>query len=177
MAKKILFVAFALLVLSIPIYLMLTSENVLENGYRHKIKLQAYDPFDPFRGKYLRLNYNNEVQASNLKKGDPIYITLKKDALGYSEFHKGFNTPPSTADYFKAEVLYYYDNYATFRTDNISKYFINEDKVKAAEGVVIDYQRNHPDSIYVAIRVLNGEIRLEDIYVEETPLLEFITKK
>lgn len=174
MSKKVIFIAFALLILSIPMYLMLNSERVLEDGYRHKIKLEAYDPFDPFRGKYLRINYDNNVSSEKMEKGDNIYITLKKDSTGFSVFDQGTSTAPETDDYFKSKVLSSYGGNTRFKTDNISKYFINEDKAKKAEDIMFDYQRNHPDSIYVAIRVLDGEIRLEDIFIEETPLLEFI---
>lgn len=177
MNKKIIFIGFALILLSIPLYLMITSESVLENGVRHKIRLQAYDPFDPFRGKYLRMNYDNEVQCDvTFQKGDGIYITLDQDSLGYSFFAYGSDeAPENSTDYFKTTVTQQsYGNTVRFRTDNLSKYFINENKAKPAEKVMWDYQRNHPDSIYVAIRVLDGEVRLEDIYVEETPLLEFL---
>ena len=178
MSKKIVFIGFALLILSIPIYLMISSENVLENGHRHKIQLRAYDPFDPFRGKYLRLNYDNSVRCDyNMEKGDAIYITLEKDSLGYSYFSYGSaEAPEDSGDYFKTRVKYMSSGLATFETDNISKYFINEDKATKAETIVQSYQRDNPDQIYVAIRILDGEIRLEDIYVEEAPLLDFMAK-
>jgi len=179
MNKKIIFIAFALIILSIPMYLMITSENVLEKGFRHKIKLQAYDPFDPFRGKYLRMNYDNSVRCDeHFEDGDPIYITLEKDSLGYSFFDYGSKTAPkNSTDYFKTiTTSSTYGDHVRFRTDNLSKYFINEDKATPAETLIWDYQRNHPDSIYVAIRVLDGEVRLEDIFVEETPLLDFLDK-
>lgn len=178
MSKKIAFIVFAVILLSVPLYLMINSERVLEDGHRHKIRLRAYDPFDPFRGKYLRLNYDNNVLCDeNLEKGEAIYITLEKDSLGFSHFAYGAGKPPeNSTDYFKSTVLWRYDGTATFKTDNISKYFINEDKATPAETIVQNYQRNHPTQIYIAIRVLDGEIRLEDIYVEETPLLEFLEK-
>ncbi len=177
MKKKVIFIIFALLLLAIPLFLMLNSERVLEDGYRHKIKLQAYDPFDPFRGKYLRINYDNSITGEFMESGETVYVTLAKDSAGFSYFDKGLANKPETDDYFKSTVLYSYSDQINFRTDNISKYFINEDKAKPAENVMFEYQRNHPNDIYVAIRVLDGEIRLEDIYVEEVALLDFLDQK
>lgn len=175
MKKKFLFVLFALIILSIPLYLMITSEEVLENGNRHKIRLQAYDPFDPFRGKYLRVNYDNFISGDeDIKEGDDIYVTLEKDSTGYSQFSYAHKNQPEGNDYFKSHAEYVSGGSIEFRTDNISKYFINENKASEAETILQTFPRKNSDSIYVAIRVLDGEIRLEDIYVKEMPLLEYI---
>ncbi len=191
--KKFIFIGFGLILLMIPLYMVFSSEDILENGNRHKIRLQAYDPFDPFRGKYLMLNYDNSADCDNtLKDGDDCYITLKKDSLGFSYFDYASAEKPKGTDYFKSRVEYmgsFFDPgfdgdwpedigaTCNFSTNNFSKYFINENKAKRAEDFVIDYQRSRPDDIYVAIRVLDGEVRLEDIFIEETPLLEFLEKE
>ncbi len=176
MMKKLIFLSFAMILLSVPVYLMMTSEDVLDNGNRHKLRLQAYDPFDPFRGKYLRLNYDNTVVCDeDLSEGDAVFITLEKDSLGFSNFANGSRSKPeNSTDYFESIVLNKWDGALQFKLDNLTKYFINEDKASPAEELIWDYQRNKPDSIYIAIRILDGEVRLEDIYIEETPLLEFL---
>jgi hypothetical protein len=65
---------------------------------------------------------------------------------------------------------------ATIKIDNLTKYFINEDKAYEAELILRDFRQDRPEDLYVAVRVLNGEARLEDIFVEETPLLEYLEK-
>mgnify|MGYP000200154761 CR=1 FL=1 len=175
MKKKGLFIAFALLLIGIPIFLMIKSEDVLENGIRHKLRLRAYDPFDPFRGKYLRLNYDNTASCDpGLETGDACYITLKKGEDGFSTFEHMHQEKPETEDYFESRVLYAFDSTGTFKLDNMEKYFINESKAGHAERVVQDFQRKKPDDIYVAIRVMEGEVRLEDVYIQEVPLLEYL---
>ncbi|MCG8578174.1 MAG: GDYXXLXY domain-containing protein [Flavobacteriales bacterium] len=178
MKKKVAFGLFILVILGIPLFLMIKSEDVLNNGIQHKIQLRGYDPFDPFRGKYIRLNYDNFVKADpTLEVGDIGYVALKKGEDGFSTFDYMHSQPPEGNDYFESIVLSIYDSTASFRTDNISKYFINENKAQEAENVVIDYRRDRPEDIYVAVRVLDGEIRLEDIFVEETPLLDFLEQE
>ena len=190
--KKLIFLFFGLIILMVPVYLIFNSENVLENGRLHKLRLQGYDPFDPFRGKYLRLNYDNGVPCSeSLKEGDNVYVTFETDSMGFSYFANASSERPNHDNYMKSTVTSSgFDSWwgdgsdawpeagATvgIELDNLTKYFINEDMASAAEEVVQDYQRDRPNDIYVAIRVLDGEARLEDIYVEETPLLEFLKK-
>ncbi|MBI3136749.1 MAG: GDYXXLXY domain-containing protein [Bacteroidetes bacterium] len=173
--RKLIFALFALIILLIPLYVILNSEDVLENGNRHKIRLQGYDPFDPFRGKFLRLRYDDVISCDeNLEQGDRAFVLLEKDSLGYSYFASAESEKPTHNDYIEAELMWVDGGMANIKIDNLTKYFINEDKAYEAERVVMDFTREKPDAIYVAIRVLNGEARLEDIFVEETPLLQYL---
>src|SRR3989338_2601520 len=77
--KKIIFAVFALVVVLIPIYLIFQSEDVLTNGHQHKLRLEGYDPFDPFRGKFLRLRFESSVPCeSDIKTGDQGFVLLEK---------------------------------------------------------------------------------------------------
>ena len=57
--------------------------------------------------------------------------------------------------------------------DHLGKYYINEDYAKAGEDVLRMNRRN----IYVGVRVLDGECRMQDIYVYDTPLMEYLESK
>jgi len=181
--KKIFFLIFGLVILLVPIYVIMNSESILEKGHRHKLHLQGFDPFDPFRGKYLRLSYDDNVDGDEaLKEGDKVYVTFVKDSLGFSQFDFAHKEKPDHDDYMTTTIVeprFFWDtgegNF-TIKLDNLTKYFINENKAKEAEKIVMDYTRERPNDIYVAIRVLDGEARLEDIFVEEIPLLEFLEK-
>ena len=174
-SKKIIFAVFAVLILLVPLYIILNSEDVLENGHRHKIRLRGYDPFDPFRGKYLRLRVDDRLPfTDNLKEGEPVYVLLEKDSLGFSHFSTAVKERPKHTDYIEAQLIFIYETTVQVKIDNLNKYFINEDKAKKAEEVMAEYTRNRPDELYLAIRVLNGETRIEDIFVREKPLLEYL---
>lgn len=172
--KKIGFLVFALVIITIPLYLMLSSENVLENGNRHKIRLEGRDPFDPFRGKFLRLNFDDEIDCFACEEGEEVFVLLEKDEDGFSFFSEGVKERPDHFDFFTAKVERAYPGKAIIKLDNLTKYFINEDKAKDAEDVLQSYVRQKPNDVYLAIRVLDGEARLEDIFIEDTPFLEFL---
>ena len=173
--KKIIFAAFALIVLLIPMYLIFQSEDVLTNGHQHKLRLQGYDPLDPFRGKFLRLRFENNIPCdADLAIGDNGYVLLEKDSIGYSHFSFVQKTRPSHSDYIEAKVTMVYGGKADMDFDNLNKFFINEGVAEEAETIMADFTQMAPDKIYMTIRVLDGEVRIEDIIVKAKTLLKYI---
>lgn len=173
--KKLLFAAYGVIILLIPFYLIFQSESILTEGHKHKIRLQGYDPMDPFRGKYLRLSFNNSVPCeSGVKMGSNGYVILKKDSLGYSYFASVQAKRPNHSDYIEAKVTFVYANNATIDFDNMNKYFINEDIASEGEEIIGDFTREDPENIWLTIRVLDGEARVEDIIVRSKKLIDYI---
>jgi len=174
-SKKLVFAIFACLIVLVPLTIILNSEDVLENGHRHKIRLRGYDPFDPFRGKYLRLSFDDRVPFTDaLKEGELVFVLLEKDSLGFSYFSSAVKDRPKHTDYIQAQLKSIYEGKAQVKIDNLNKYFINEDKAAKAEEVMAKFTRNRPNELYLAIRVLDGETRIEDIFIREKPLLAFL---
>ena len=65
----ILFVIVALIQLFVPAQVILQQESVLETGNVYRFKTQPVDPNDPFRGKYITLNY----AISSVKTQDTLW--------------------------------------------------------------------------------------------------------
>ncbi len=199
--KKGLFIAFAALIVLIPVYVAISSHNVLSNGKLYKFKPMAYDPFDPFRGKYLRINYetNGIPTEFDFDDRDDVYVSIGVDKEGFAFFEEGFKSPPKGKSYLHTTVVG--SNFADGISDelqefleeeefgsldlentdtrqrinvkipnNMNKYFINENDALKAERVFAREQEN----IYIGVRILDGEARLEDIYVHDQPILEYL---
>lgn len=173
--RKIAFAFYGVIILLIPFYLIFKSESILTEGHQHKIRLQCYDPMDPFRGKYLRLSLNTTVPCENdVKMGSPGYVILKKDSLGFSYFASVQAKRPSHSDYIEAEVQMVFSGNAVVDLDNMNKYFINEDIASEGEQIIGDFTSQAPDKIWLNIRVLDGEARIEDVIVKSKKLLDYI---
>lgn len=194
--KKWFFIGFAAIILLIPIYIVWSSENILADGTLYKFRLQARDPFDPFRGNYLRINYdtNNIPTEDTFERGDEAYVTLGTDSLGFAYFKEVFKSRPSSGDFMETTILSFYEDFsgnafvvnpdeaqrnAAARNsvsikvpNNMSKYFINEDFALKGETALAEYR----EDLYVGVRVLDGESRLQDIYVKGQPLMKFLEK-
>ncbi|MEN9997322.1 MAG: hypothetical protein RI922_312 [Bacteroidota bacterium] len=174
MSKKIIFFVFALVLIAVPIYIIFSSEAILEKGHQHKVKLEGFDPFDPFRGKYLMLNYDFSVDCDQtMEEGDAGFVVLEKDENGFSYFSKVTIQAPIHDDYVKCTVYNVYNGKAEIQLDNIGKYFINESKAKSAEELLMESVQIDSNGAYATIRVLNGECRLEEVYVKGKPLKSF----
>ncbi len=199
--KKGLFFAFAAIIVLIPIYVAISSENVLNNGKLYKFKPVARDPFDPFRGKFLRINYDtNGIPTDfDFKEGERVYVSVAKDKQGFAYFDEAFKKPPKGKDYIESKISwsgmgserrleliermddpdFVISDVDVRQTvsieipDNLGKFFINEDDAYLAEQVM----RAERDKSYIAVKILNGEARLEDIIVKGQPLLDYISKK
>jgi hypothetical protein len=57
--------------------------------------------------------------------------------------------------------------------DNMNKYFINEDDALRAEKVMAKERAN----IYIGVRILDGQVRLDNIFVYDQPILDYIESK
>jgi len=199
--KKWIFLGFAALLVAIPLYMTLSSEDILANGKLYKFRLQGGDPFDPFRGKYLRLNYAfDELPIDEkVKVGEEVYTSITVDNEGFAHLSKAYKKPPVKGDYLKTKVVASSWDNSGFRTgrrrfslrrrrlmerdngksyvviaipNNMRKYFINEDYAQQGEDVL----RAEMDNAYVGIRVLDGECRMEDIYIDKMPLMKYLKK-
>jgi len=196
--RKGLFIAFAAIIVLVPVYVAVSSQNVLNNGKLYKFKPMAYDPFDPFRGKYLRVNYETDDIPTefDFKGGETVYVSIGVDEEGFAFFEEAFKSPPKNKDYmtskvenagFNAELerqleMAFEENGGDMESvdtrnyvdidipDNLNKFFINEDDAKRAEDVLSEEREN----IYIGVRVLDGEARLEDIYVFDQPILKYL---
>lgn len=177
MNKKLIFISFALLLVLVPFYIIFNSESILENGHQHKLRLEGYDPFDPFRGKYIRLNYDFDSPCEKgFKDGDEGFVVLEKDVTGFSHFSMVTKQQPKHSDYIKCKVNYVFDDKCVIAIENIGKYFINENKAVDAEKLLTNIAENDVDKTYATIRVLDGECRLEEVYVKDKPLKTFFEK-
>lgn len=199
--KKGLFFAFAGIIVLIPVYVAISSQNVLNNGKLYKFKPLAYDPFDPFRGQYLRVNYDTNGIPTNFdfEEGEVVYVSVAKDKQGFAYFEEAFKEPPKGKDYIESKIIS--SGLGTERRlemielmddpdfdiseqdvrqtvsieipDNLGKYFINEDDALNAERVLAKEREN----AYIAVRILDGQARLENIYVFNQPMLDYLANK
>ncbi len=96
-----LFVLLALLQLSFPAKLVFDSNKVLWMGTELKFETRPVDPADPFRGRYVALNFAanqfEEKSASSWKRNDPVFVLLDQDAQGFARI-KGLSAVRPAAE-------------------------------------------------------------------------------
>lgn len=61
-------------------------------GEQFVLRAEPYDPFDPFYGEYVLLQYPDLKPDGPLRNGD-VFFTLKEGADGYAILNKTSNEP------------------------------------------------------------------------------------
>lgn len=193
---KWIFIGYAVLVLLIPIYMVGSSANILSNGKLYKFRMEGYDPFDFFRGNYLRVNIDTRgipTDKEDWLPGETVYLSIDVDQDGYAFFDEALEEPPSNGDYmvsrvnrlngfsrsdtgvFMGDMLGGNGEYRRKTVDvempnNLGKYFITEDYAEDGEFAL----RRARGFATAHVRVKNGNVRLQDIYLGKTRIMEYL---
>ena len=85
----ILLAATFLLQWFVPLNMIMQQETILKEGTVFKFKTQPIDPNDPFRGKFVVLNYKaNRFNVSDDQqwiRDEPVFVRIQNDANGFAE--------------------------------------------------------------------------------------------
>lgn len=183
--KKIfIFLSVIVIVLTVPIYLSISSENLLNAGVEHeyKFRLRPVDPHDLMRGKYIRLTYPgiNQIDYADstdvFNPGDVVYVSVKRDTGNFAQFEYAYSKPPSTSNYFTTKVGYTARGRLFRRNMSIlvpfDRYYLKEDYAKQAEDTYRELSRN--ENMYAIVVIKDGEHVLKDVYVNDTLLPQYL---
>ena len=118
----------------IPIYTIITNGSSLKDGTEYLFKVEAFDPYDMFRGNYLNINFEEDevenIAISNENTGvieyKTYYVTIEEYQNGFAYFNAiSEKKPKNTSNYFKTTG--YYSTYAkAYIIDTPSRYYMNE---------------------------------------------------
>lgn len=179
-----IFIVVALTQLFVPVQMILNQESILKKGTAYKFKTQPVDPSDPFRGKYITLNYeiNSFKTTDSLwQRNEPIYVYLINDSLGFAKIDKVSRSVLTENKHHYVKVKAgYYDNYS--KKINIqfpfNKYYMEETKAYDAEVAVRNRQRDSlPNNTYALVYVKEGEAVLDDVVIDETSIKDYVEKE
>jgi uncharacterized membrane-anchored protein len=157
------------------------TERVLKMGTAYRFLLQPIDPYDAFRGRYIILNYNNPLLPvrDSMNAAQDVYVTLGEDSLGFSRFESVLTSPPEHQDYLHTQVDYYtHGKIQVMIPENIRYYYANEKTAPEIEKYTS--RPRQADSIenraYALIRIRKGEAVVEELYINDLPVKEFLSK-
>ncbi|WP_343914199.1 GDYXXLXY domain-containing protein [Aquimarina litoralis] len=176
----ILFVIVALAQIFVPLHMIVDKEDTLMSGVAYKFKTRPIDPTDPFRGKYITLQYEMdhfETKDSTYVVGEEIYIYLKNDEQGFAEISQiSKEALEISKDYVTARVSYYYDNKVNFYLP-FNTFYMEETKAYDAEVAYTKANRDSlPANVYALVYIKEDKAVLKDVYINDTPIQEYVEK-
>ena len=165
-----IFLLVALVQLIVPVKMIMDKENVLSTGTEYKFRTEPIDPNDPFRGKYIVLNFDAnsfEVQNDSFWHTDePVYVLLGTDSAGFAKITDLIKQPPlnEKPDYVKAKIRYAYDNRVTI--DYVfNKFYMEETKAPEAENIYRSANRDTAQEVYALVNVKEGDAVIKDVMI------------
>lgn len=181
--KKLLlpvFILVALAQLYVPAKMILDREDILDTGKAYKFKTEPIDPNDPFRGKYIALNYDeNTIKIQNEEdwvSGETIYVLLSTDSNGYAKIKSvSKNKITNSQDFVKAKVTWVNGNVLNIEYP-FYRFYMEESKANDAE---MEYRESQIDSnqvAYALVYIKEGESVLKDVLIDGVSISKIVLK-
>lgn len=185
MKTKHLFIAFIITAIAqafVPLKMVYDSEVTERTGTVYKFKTAPIDPEDPFRGKYVRLNYDMNSYHTNdttWAYGEPVYINLKTDSEGFAAIENiNHQAPDDGIDYVVGKCRYTTKEKINFSLE-FDRYYMEESKAPEAETLYREYNLDEPNGkpAYALVAVKDGNAVLKDIIIDDIPIREYVLKE
>lgn len=181
---SLLLTTFFLLILAqlyVPASMIWSRENVLREGAEYKFKTELIDPNDPFRGKYITLNFEeNTVEVENTADwfgGENIYLSLTTDPEGFAKIASvSKEKPTKDQDYLQAAVGYAsgIDTTQLIIEYPFDRFYMEESKAYDAEIQFREAQRDTSQVTYALVNIKEGQAVLKDVMIEGVPVSELV---
>lgn len=172
----ILFIVVAAIQIMAPAKMIFDQQMTLNKGKAYKFLTEPLDPNDPFRGKFIRMNYQintYETKETKWDRNSEIYIYIK-DSLGYAKLDTITKDKLKISqDYIKAKLTWYNkkDNVINFSLLN-DRFYMDESKAKPAEDLVREAQTDSSltNKTYALIYIKDGISVLDNVFINDIPI-------
>lgn len=188
--KKLIIVFFALMCLAqwfVPGQMIYDQEKVISEGKIFKFKTAPVDPSDPFRGKYVTLNFEANsigiVNPDEWQNAEDVYVSIEESG-GFARISTVSMYEPEGTDYIKAKIdeVTDYTPY-TLRVDYpFERFYVEESKAAEAERLYWRSKRGSTDTstfdstrvTYALVSVKKGKATLLDVMINDRSITDIV---
>lgn len=168
--------------LFIPASMISRYQSTLSDGKAYRFAVIPVDPVDPFRGRYVQLNFGRQHIPYNgdspLKRHSIAYASLRINSNGLAETVELFAKKPTSGDFVNVKVGYadaqeYY--YVRFLFD---RYYATESKAPKIETALSTNQAGLNDQQVIAqVNIKNGLGVINELYIGDQTIHQFLHEK
>ena len=171
----IIFILVALAQLSVPALMAWGRIQTLAHGRVWKLKTAPVDPVDAIRGRYVWLQFkiHEFPQAERVDWKSPIYVVLKEGTDGFAEIDYISQMPIKAENVIQAEPGYWSDGKQLI-VFPFRNFWVTEKIAPQAEQAYRENSRRGKENAYVTVRVRNGDAMLEQLYIDNQPLADYL---
>jgi uncharacterized membrane-anchored protein len=171
------FIVVAMAQLYVPAAMIFEREAILSKGKEFRFRAAPVDPNDPFRGKYITLNYlSNSFEIKSEDDwilNETVYVVLDEDPDGFAQvISVSKKEPAGGQDFVRAKVdnLVFNDTWELVIGYPFVRFYMEENKAPRAE---IEYNNALRDSTRVTwalVSIKNGDAVLKDVMIDGVSL-------
>jgi len=169
--RLLIFVPLALIQLAVPGWMIHRQEQILQHGRVFKFQTAPVDPYDAFRGRFVALRFTAESDA-NKGRSDysrhKLWVQFETDEKGFAKIRR-VSMEPLTGD----DVLAVTSKWGGLHFP-FDRYYMDENTAPEAETAYRDNSRRNHENAYATVRILNGRAALEELYIDDKPIREFL---
>ena len=168
----------------VPARMIFEHEDVIDKGITFFFKTAPIDPNDPFRGKYIYLNYDfTEVITDSVhqwKQGEKVYVIIKKNPDGFAVPDKiSKDEPVSQINYVRATIGYVFND--SSKRVNIhypfDRFYMEEYAAPVAETVYVEASTDTTNTSYALVKIKKGQAVVEDVFINDTSIIQLVKNK
>lgn len=178
----IAFLVLAFIQWVIPGKIIFQKNEILRKGRSYKFQTEPVDPSNPFKGKYIRLNFTVNSFTDTVERGlihdAELYVILGTDPNGYVSI-KTLSTrePRESIDFVRAKVYYTSkenDSITVFIRYPFDEFYMDEYKAPRAEIIFRESGQKKLPNCYALVKILNGKAAIQDVYIDGKPIRNLI---
>jgi uncharacterized membrane-anchored protein len=183
--RWVLLASLCLLQWGIPLAMVQHAEQVLAQGTAYRFRTAPVDPADPFRGRYVTLEFEaaqvRTMSGWHAETGARLYAPIVVGVDGFATLALPQSEPPSRGDWLVVRLQWRDDERQEARVAlPFDRYYLDEDLAPAAEQLYWESNRVAPGDTasdphrpaWVSVRVLDGHAQLEELYIDDVPVRE-----
>lgn len=172
-------VIFSLIQLLVPILMIAKREHTLQHGTIVKFRTAPVDPYDAFRGRYVALNFESRSVAQDeqddFRDGEKIHAAIGTDDEGFAFFAGIAREPPETGPYLSTRISYVSGRSVHLRLP-FDRFYMDEHEAPEAERAYQRHAARTNRNAYIQVRIKDGFGVIEDLYVDNTPIREYLAR-
>jgi uncharacterized membrane-anchored protein len=168
----------------VPGMMIYDSETVMAEGRVFKFKTEPIDPSDPFRGKYIILQFEADVMfledSAPFQAGQKIFVTFDDDSSGYAVPDGIYESEPETEHYLRTQVDYVSNFRGNYRVQfdlPFDRFYLEESKAAMAEQLYREAQRDTTQVAYALVSIGLGQAVIKDVVINDQPILNLVNQQ
>lgn len=187
--NALLFVLAAIAQLAVPAWMIVGHERVRRDGEVFKFRTAPVDPRDPFRGEYVRLDFEVErgrwllppVETGTGKYRHHAFALLGTDSTGFAAITQLVLERPSAGAFVRVEYMSWTNDTLFNISLPFDRYYLEEgDGPKTEKLLMPQWSDSLPVQslpAYAVVRVLDGDAVVTDLVVGDRSIHEWLKEE